>query len=1005
MNTVSRRIAALVGAALLVSASVTTASADSPETVRDEFNEISFSGSDGSSFWAGDWRELPFGDGPSDGQIRVANSNKCVSSKCLRIGPEEVVLGIAREADLSGHTKATLTFSYRREMLDDDGEGVVRVKAGRSIWSWETIASYPVNRDDAAPKTVTLDISDWADGTVHVGFFGTGDFEGFFYVDNVEIAMSTNSDPSFVSALPDRNDTEGDSITIIPLASDPDGHDLSFSATGLPSGVSMNADTGVMTGTLGFNSAHSSPYTTVVAVNDPYGGRDTEAFTWSIVDVNRAPSLNAIPDKTAMEGSLLQVASSASDPDLPHDSLTYALSGAPAGATINSSGMIRWTPAESDGPGTHNITVKVTDSGTPALSATRSFEVVVSETNRPPIVSSIADQAHGVGDVVSLALQATDPDIPADNLTYRAAGLPPGVAINSYSGTIAGSIPGDAPQSNNTVTITVRDDGSPRLSAVRTFSWQVTKGNHAPVLGPIADQTLDSSGAVSFTASATDTDAGDTVSFWLADGIDAVPDGASINATSGAFRWTPSDEQHAATYRINVGVSDSGSPRLSDTQLVTITVPKLNEPPTVVDPGEQSTAEGEAVTVRIDATDEDGLEFAASGLPDGLTINPISGAITGSVGFEAAADSPYPVVVTVSDDGNPSKSGSVEFVWNVTDVNRPPTVEPISVVALVGSPLTIELGAEDPDGDDLEYEVVGEPLAGSLEGEGPGYVYTTPGGAAEDGFSILVSDGNLETRAEVLIQIRASNSPPTADPDSYDLMQGDSIVVDAPGVMANDSDLDAETLLVALVSPPAHGVLELNEDGSFIYTPFAGFSGGDKFVYSVTDALGEMSSATVVLNVAAPAVVLAPAIDAGPRIDVLAATSPLWQPATIEERSFVQDVPRALVAAVGAGISTVPIMRYPLLLLAIALLLGLTIGRVSILPFGVGKGQKEGLVQAYDPTYGVGNLAPEDGDGEVFVQERSLEKFKTLVPGQRVRFIAADIRGRRIALKVWPVTD
>lgn len=203
--------------------------------------------------------------------------------------------------------------------------------------------------------------------------------------------------------------------------------------------------------------------------------------------------------------------------------------------------------------------------------------------------------------------------------------------------------------------------------------------------------------------------------------------------------------------------------------------------------------------------------------------------------------------------------------------------------------------------------------------------------------------------------------------------------------------------------PPAHGLLELREDGSFSYTPNDGFTGGDKFVYSATDALGEQSVATVVLNIATPAVVASPPVDDGSCSEVLAATTSLWQPATTSDQPFPAEVAGAIVAAFGAAVSTLSVMRYPLLLLAIALLVGLTVGRISILPFGVGKRREEGTVQSYDSTNGVGQVMPNEGDNEVFVQERSLEKLKTLEPGQRVRFIAADIRGRRIALRVWPV--
>jgi hypothetical protein len=95
---VLKRFAALACAALLLSAIVTPASAGSYETVRDEFNDVAFDGDDGTDSWTGDWREVPFGDGPANGQIQVTESSKCDGSKCLRFGPEEVVLGIAREA-------------------------------------------------------------------------------------------------------------------------------------------------------------------------------------------------------------------------------------------------------------------------------------------------------------------------------------------------------------------------------------------------------------------------------------------------------------------------------------------------------------------------------------------------------------------------------------------------------------------------------------------------------------------------------------------------------------------------------------------------------------------------------------------------------------------------------------------------------------------------------------------------------------------------------------------
>jgi formylglycine-generating enzyme required for sulfatase activity len=103
--------------------------------------------------------------------------------------------------------------------------------------------------------------------------------------------------------------------------------------------------------------------------------------------LNSAPALAAIDNKTIQVGSLLTFMATASDSDLPVQTLTFSLEvGAPAGAAITSAGVFSWTPTTVQGPSTNLITVKVTDNGTPVLTATRSFTVVVTSgnINEPP---------------------------------------------------------------------------------------------------------------------------------------------------------------------------------------------------------------------------------------------------------------------------------------------------------------------------------------------------------------------------------------------------------------------------------------------------------------------------------------------------------------------------------------------------------------------------------------------------------------------------------------------
>ncbi|MEL7263764.1 MAG: putative Ig domain-containing protein, partial [Planctomycetota bacterium] len=105
---------------------------------------------------------------------------------------------------------------------------------------------------------------------------------------------------------------------------------------------------------------------------------------------NQAPTLDEIENQTVDEGSTLSVFASADDDGLPGASLVYSLDNAPAGAIIDAqTGEISWTTDESDGPGTFDFTVSVSDG---ELSDTDLFSVTVDEVNQAPVLQSIDDQ-------------------------------------------------------------------------------------------------------------------------------------------------------------------------------------------------------------------------------------------------------------------------------------------------------------------------------------------------------------------------------------------------------------------------------------------------------------------------------------------------------------------------------------------------------------------------------------------------------------------------------------
>jgi len=98
---------------------------------------------------------------------------------------------------------------------------------------------------------------------------------------------------------------------------------------------------------------------------------------------NGAPALTQPPALQVNEHALLEFSLHATDPDGPEEAMVFELVSGPPGMVVTPGGDLRWIPGEADGPGTHPVVVRVTDSGVPALSDSRSFTVTVNEVAQP----------------------------------------------------------------------------------------------------------------------------------------------------------------------------------------------------------------------------------------------------------------------------------------------------------------------------------------------------------------------------------------------------------------------------------------------------------------------------------------------------------------------------------------------------------------------------------------------------------------------------------------------
>lgn len=291
-------------------------------------------------------------------------------------------------------------------------------------------------------------------------------------------------------------------------------------------------------------------------------------------------------------------------------------------------------------------------------------------------------------------------------------------------------------------------------STAATVSINVTPVDDAPrVISPLADISRPEGSLLDLFVGPSFVDPEGDAFTLEADGL---PPGVLFFPNSGTIGGQLG-LQSSGQYMITVTATQNSDPMLTVSDIFVLTVSNTNQNPTLAVPFDNLTNdEGDQIAISVvghfaDADNGDTLTYTVSGgaLPPGLSLDPSSGQITGTLTPTSANGSPYPVTINANDGNGGSVDGS--FQWTIDPVNfAPVAVGTLSDRAgTVGAQLnipgaSIRAGFSDPDGDTLEYSATGLPL-GVFISSTDGTIIGEPAGGTEGAAAVevMASDGDL----------------------------------------------------------------------------------------------------------------------------------------------------------------------------------------------------------------------------------------------------------------------
>ncbi|MCA1832191.1 MAG: Ig-like domain-containing protein [Actinomycetota bacterium] len=634
-----------------------------------------------------------------------------------------------------------------------------------------------------------------------------------------------NQAPSALGqSLTTNEDTQ---LPITLTANDPDGTTPSFSLTTSPANGTLSGSAPNLTYTpnANFNGSDSLSF----KVNDGFVDSNVATINITINAINDAPVATGQSVSLDEDGTLdITLAGT----DVENDPLTFEVVTPPANGSLNTDNLPTVTYAPNlnfNGP--DSFTFRAND-GSLWSDDVATVSIIVNAINDAPVAF---DDTVETNEDTPLDFELLANDVDGDALAYTITDGPSHGSA-SVNGSTVHFVPEENYNGDDSITFTASDGTLVSDSAVVTI--HIPAVNDAPVAIDQPDVVTDEDNSIPIVLQGTDVD---NVPMDLSYEVIEGPSNGSLLINGQMVVYTPNENWNGTdSFKFTVTDPDGAVSNIAE---VTITVNPVNDAP-VADPQSVSTAEDNALAITLTGSDVEN---------DALTYSIVSDPLHGTVSGEGTdylyvpvADYCGPDAFTFQADDS-AATGVATVSIDVECVNDPPVAQDQSLSTDEDTALPVTLVALDVEGDALTYSVLGGPSHGTLDGSGASLVYSPFANYnGPDSFSFVANDGTDDgTVGTVSIVVNAVNDNPDAAPDLAATEQYTPVTID---VLANDGDLDGDTVTVVSATSTSKGATTVNANGTITYRPNTSFKDSDVFHYVISDGKGGNATGEVTVT-------------------------------------------------------------------------------------------------------------------------------------------------------------